>query len=108
MAQGRDWRSRSNSISGSANPTWCGPRHIQNGELTDFDPQKTSRTGGKLITVPLHPDTRVMIAATPLTSTDTFLVTSFGKPFTTGLMVWLKSKNPASEAVRREREEGWR
>jgi bifunctional non-homologous end joining protein LigD len=23
-------------------------------------------------------------------------------------MVWLKSKNPASEAVRREREEGWR
>ena len=59
-----------------------GPRHIQNGELTDFQPQKASRTGGKLITVPLHPDTRALIASTPLTGTDTFLVTSFGKPFT--------------------------
>jgi integrase len=59
-----------------------GPRHIQNGELTDFQPQKTSRTGGKMITVPLRPDTRALIAATPLTGTDTFLVTSFGKPFT--------------------------
>ena len=59
-----------------------GPRHIKNGELTDFQPQKTSRTGGKLITVPLHPETEKLIAATPLISTDTFLVTSFGKPFT--------------------------
>jgi integrase len=59
-----------------------GPRHIKNGELTDFQPQKTSRTGGKLITVPLHPETEKLIAATPLIGTDTFLVTSFGKPFT--------------------------
>ena len=59
-----------------------GPRHIKNGELNDFQPQKTSRSGGKLITVPLHPDTRDLIAATPVTGTETFLVTSFGKPFT--------------------------
>ena len=58
-----------------------GPRNIQNGELTDFQPQKTSRTGGKLITIPLHPATKDLIAATPLIGTDTFLVTSFGKPF---------------------------
>ena len=59
-----------------------GPRHIRDGELTDFQPQKTSRTGGKLITVPLLEETKALIAATPLTGTETFLVTSFGKPFT--------------------------
>ena len=56
-AQRRGWRSRCISISGFARSdvVRIGPRHIRNGELTDFQPQKTSRTGGKLITVPLHP-----------------------------------------------------
>jgi integrase len=59
-----------------------GPRHIRDGELTDFQPQKTSHNGGKKITVPLLEETKALIAATPLTGTDTFLVTSYGKPFT--------------------------
>jgi integrase len=59
-----------------------GPRHIKGGELTDFLPQKGSRTGGNRITVPLFEDTKAIIAATPLMGTDTYLVTSFGKAFT--------------------------
>jgi integrase len=59
-----------------------GPRHIKDGELTDFLPQKTSHHGGKLITVPLFDETKGLIAATPVVGTETFLVTAFGKPFT--------------------------
>ena len=58
------------------------PQHIQNGELTDFQPQKTSRTGGNTITVPLSKETRATIAATPLTGTKSFLVNEWGNPFT--------------------------
>jgi integrase len=58
-----------------------GPRSIRNGELTDFQPQKTSTTGGKAITVPLLEETKRILAATPITGTDSFLVTSFGKPY---------------------------
>ena len=59
-----------------------GPRHIRDGVLTNFQPQKTSHKGGKRITVPLFEETKALIAATPVTGTDTYLVTSFGKPFT--------------------------
>lgn len=59
-----------------------GPRMIRNGELTDFQPQKTSRNGGKTITVPLLEETRQIIAATPMTGTGTYLVNAFGRPFT--------------------------
>jgi integrase len=59
-----------------------GPRLVKNGELNDFLPQKGERTGGNRITVPLFEDTKAIIAATPITGADTYLVTSFGKTFT--------------------------
>jgi integrase len=59
-----------------------GPRDIKNGSLTNFQPQKTSRTGGVKINVPLLAETAEALAATPVTGSDTYLVTAFGKPFT--------------------------
>jgi integrase len=59
-----------------------GPRNCPNGVLTDFLPQKTSHSNGKRINVPLLPETRAMLAATPLIGTETYLVNSWGKPFT--------------------------
>jgi integrase len=59
-----------------------GPRNVKDGVLTDFQPQKTSRTGGKQISVPLTSETKAIIKATPVTGADTYLVTEFGKAFT--------------------------
>ena len=59
-----------------------GPRDVKDGVLTDFLPQKTSRTGGKQINVPLTTETKAIIKATPVTGADTYLVTEFGKAFT--------------------------
>jgi integrase len=59
-----------------------GPRSIRNGELVDFAPQKTSHNNGKLITVPLLEETKAILAATPVTGTDAYLVNSWGKPYT--------------------------
>jgi len=60
-----------------------GPGHInKQNELENFQPQKTSRTGGYTINVPLLPETIEAIQVTPVTGTSTFLVTEFGKPFT--------------------------
>ena len=59
-----------------------GPRMIKAGELVDFQPQKTSRNGGKKITVPLLEETKAIIAATPLIGAGTYLVNQWGKPFT--------------------------
>jgi integrase len=59
-----------------------GPRHVRNGELTDFQPLKGERRGSKKITVPMFAETEAIIKATPVTGTDTYLVTEFGKPFT--------------------------
>jgi integrase len=59
-----------------------GPRHIRDGTLHNFLPQKGSRTGGHRISVRLFEETSALIAATPVTGTETNLVTSFGKAFT--------------------------
>jgi integrase len=59
-----------------------GPRDIVNGALSNFQPQKTSRTGGVRINVPLLAETVEAINATPVTGAKTYLVTAFGKPFT--------------------------
>jgi len=59
-----------------------GPRHIRDGVLHNFLPQKTSRNGGKRISIKLFEETKAAIAATPVTGTETYLITSFGKPFT--------------------------
>lgn len=59
-----------------------GPRYVRNGMLHNFLPKKGERTAGNRITVKVFEDTKAIIAATPVTGTDTYLVTSFGKPFT--------------------------
>jgi integrase len=65
-----------------------GPRHIHKtrehplGVLDNYQPQKGRRTGGNYVTVPLHEDLAAAIAAAPVIGSDTYLVTSFGKPFT--------------------------
>jgi integrase len=59
-----------------------GPRDIRGNMLADFQPQKTARTGGVKINVPLLAETVEAIARTPLTGAATYLVTEFGKPFT--------------------------
>jgi integrase len=59
-----------------------GPRDIVGGALSNFQPQKTSRTGGVRINVPLLAETVEAIQATPVTGAGSYLVTAFGKPFT--------------------------
>jgi integrase len=59
-----------------------GRHHVVDGMLADFLPVKTTRTGGRLINVPLMAETLDTIAATKVTGTDTYLVTAQGKPFT--------------------------
>lgn len=59
-----------------------GPRYVRNGFLHNFLPKKGERTAGNRITVKLFEETKAVIAATPVTGTDTYLVTSFGKAFT--------------------------
>lgn len=59
-----------------------GPRYIRDGVLHNFLPRKGERTGGKRISVKLFEETKAIIAATPVIGTETYLVTSFGKPFT--------------------------
>ena len=59
-----------------------GPRYIRNGVLHNFLPKKGERTGGKRVSVKLFEETKAVIAATPVTGTETYLVTSFGRAFT--------------------------
>jgi integrase len=59
-----------------------GPRYIRDGVLHNFLPRKGERTDGKRISVKLFEETKAIIAATPVIGTETYLVTSFGKPFT--------------------------
>jgi integrase len=58
-----------------------GPPYVRDGVLHNFLPKKTSTTGGKRISVKLFEQTKAAIAATPVTSTETYLVTSNGQPW---------------------------
>jgi integrase len=70
-----------------------GPRYVRNGMLHNFLPKKGERTAGNRITVKVFEDTKAIIAATPLTGTDTYLVTSFGKAFTAnGFGNWFRDR----------------
>jgi hypothetical protein len=55
-----------------------GPCHIRDGILHNFLPQKGSRTDAHRISVRLFEETRALIAATPVTGTETYLA-SFDK-----------------------------
>jgi integrase len=65
-----------------------GPRHVRKtaahplGVIEDYQPQKGRRTGGNLVTVPIHPDLAAALAAMPMVGADTFLLTGSGRPFT--------------------------
>jgi len=56
---------------------------IKDGWLSDFMPQKTSRTTGQRISIPIRPELAAAIKAMKVVSTDTYLVTEAGKPFAT-------------------------
>ncbi|HVH77159.1 MAG TPA: tyrosine-type recombinase/integrase [Stellaceae bacterium] len=57
-----------------------GPQHIRDGMIT-VRAQKTSRTTGKILQIPVHPELASILAATPAGHL-TFLTTTAGAPFT--------------------------
>jgi hypothetical protein len=71
--------------------------------LFEFQPQKTARSGGIKITVPLMEETAGIIAATAH-GLKTYLVTPFGKPFTAaGFGNWFR--RACVEAGRRNQDD---
>ncbi len=56
-----------------------GPRDIRDGWLTEFEPQKTSRTTGMKVNIPIRPELAEAIAAMKVVGARTFLVHSRGK-----------------------------
>lgn len=65
-----------------------GPRHIRDGVLYVTQ----SKTGAQLA-IPVHPDLAAIIEATPIPITNTFLMTSFGRPFTShGFGAWFRAR----------------
>ena len=56
-----------------------GPQHVRNGIIT-VRPQKTRRTTGKTLQIPVHPALAEILARTP-TQHLTFLTTEVGEPF---------------------------
>jgi len=57
-----------------------GPRHMRNG-MIEVTPAKTANSTGKTIWLPVAPQLLEAIASMPDTGASTFLLTSFGKPF---------------------------
>jgi integrase len=59
------------------------------GDVVDVRQQKT----GKLVPIPMHPELARILAATPPAITPTFLMTAFGKPFTSaGFGKWFRER----------------
>lgn len=58
-----------------------GPQHVHDGKTITVRAQKTSRTTGKVLQIPIHPSLAEVMAATP-TEHLTFLTTAAGAPFT--------------------------
>jgi integrase len=56
-----------------------GPRDIRDGWLAEFEPQKTSRTTGMKINIPIRPELAEAIAVMNLVGTKTFLVHGRGQ-----------------------------
>jgi integrase len=67
-----------------------GPQNIHMGVLT-LDQRKTESTEESHIEIPVDPRLSAIIEATPGVGLDTFLVTSFGKPYTSaGFGNWFR------------------
>lgn len=60
-----------------------GPRNVVKGWLTDFEPQKTSRTTGMKVTAPIAPDLAAAIKAMPIVNEAAYMVTNAGQPHKT-------------------------
>jgi integrase len=58
-----------------------GRQHIHNGVIT-LDQSKTEGSEEAHLEIPMHPKLAEIIEATPMVGVKTFLVTSFGKPYT--------------------------
>src|SRR6516162_3884204 len=69
-----------------------GAHHIHNGVLT-IDQGKTEGGEEAHLEIPVHPKLREIIDSTPTLGVKTFLVTSFGKPFTSaGFGNWFRDR----------------
>ena len=69
-----------------------GPSNIKNGFLT-YTQQKNRARKPITLTIPVHPDLRRIIEATPMVGVKTFLVTSFGKAFAeAGFGNWMRER----------------
>lgn len=58
-----------------------GRKHLVNGQI-EVTPEKTSNSSGMTVWLPAAPQLIEAIAKMPVTGTETFLVTDYGKPFT--------------------------
>lgn len=68
-----------------------GRQHVKNGEIT-FRPSKTKKTTGKVLILPVLPALQAALDAGP-TGELTFLVTTYGKPFTAaGFRNWFRDR----------------
>jgi integrase len=75
-----------------ADAVLLGPKNIKNGFLT-YTQQKNRIRKPVTLTIPVHPDLRRVIEATPMVGVKTFLVTSFGKPFSeAGFGNWMRER----------------
>jgi integrase len=69
-----------------------GPQNIKNGFLT-YTQHKNRVRKPVTLTIPVHPELRRVIEATPMIGVKTFLVTNFGKPFTeAGFGNWMRER----------------
>lgn len=59
-----------------------GPSDIRNGYLVDFMPKKTARTTKQKLTLPIRRELSDAIAAMSVVSTAAYVVTAYGRPFT--------------------------
>jgi integrase len=79
-----------------------GPADIRGGYLVDFVPQKTARTTGMKLTLPVRPELAAAIAAMKVVSTKTFMVGEargrVGQPFKTGesFGAWMRAQCDAA------------
>jgi integrase len=65
-----------------------GRKHVRS-DVVEVRQQKT----GKLIPIPMHPELARILATTPAAITSTFLMTAFGKPFTSaGFGKWFRER----------------
>jgi integrase len=70
-----------------------GRQDIKRGGFLTYTQQKNRKRKPVTLTIPVHPELRRVIEATPTIGMKTFLVTHFGKPFTAnGFGNWMRDR----------------